>query len=96
MYLYELLCVLGILAMIPVDMYLGLRCYERYIALPRLKDYRKQTLELQYVRAKLAEKAMRKSVNDRIRRAGKKALVKIGKTILFPGDQKRKSEKKAA
>ncbi len=89
MYLNEMLCTLGILAFAYLDMRMGIKCYERYVAVPRLKELRRQTLEIGYLRAKVAEKAMRKSANDRLRRAKTKNLVSIGrkvlgKTVKFP------------
>ena len=82
MYLPELLCVVGILALSFLDLYMGIRVYERYVSLPRLKELRDKELEIQYLRAKLAEKARRKQVNDLIRRGQAKRFVVIGKRIL--------------
>jgi len=94
MYLPELVLALACLGALGVDIYLGIRVFAKYVTLPRLLAERKLYLENAYLRARVAELARRKAVNDKIRRSGEKARVAKGKTILFP--RVKKAERKAA
>lgn len=77
------LVILANLVALGVDVMLGIRVYEKYVVLPRLRQERHAYLTFEYGMAKSAQRKRNKQVNDKLRRTHEVLLFPVanGKNI---------------